>query len=265
MTGCCRSGFKPPIRYRPAGLSTNDLDFSGRMWLASDDNTEIHVRWSDPPYTKWSTAITLAAGISSDDICVTTAFPDGSMGVLWSNQNTKRFGFRVHKNGTSPENWTEDEIPASSSAIPMKEGMADDHLNLAVASDGTLYVAVKTSYDSIDYPLIALLVRQPSGKWDKLYNVDDFGTRGIVLLNEEENRVMVFYTSHFDSEIVCKTSATKRISFGNRQTIITGEERINNVSSTKQILSNEFLILASESGTAKSVCLKWSSNSNKHQ
>ena len=245
--------------------ATIDLDSSGRMWLASDDETEIHVRWSDPPYTKWSTAITLATGISSDDICVATAFPDGSMGVLWSNQNTKRFGFRVHKNGTGPENWTEDEIPASSSAIAMKDGMADDHLNIAVASDGTLYVAVKTSYDTMDYPLIALLVRQPSGKWDKLYNVDDFGTRGIVLLNEEENRVMVFYTSPYDSEIVCKASATKRISFGSRQTIIIGEESINNVSSTKQNINNEILILASESGTAKGVCLQWSSNSIKHK
>jgi hypothetical protein len=235
--------------------ATIDLDSSGRMWLASDDETEIHIRWSDPPYNKWSTAITLVTGISSDDICITTAFPDGSIGVLWSNQNTKRFGFRVHKNGTSPEIWTEDEIPASSSAIDMKDGMADDHLNVAVASDGTLYVAVKTSYDSINYPLIALLVRQPSGKWDNLYNVDDHGTRGIVLLNTEENRVMVVYTSYDEAKIVCKTSATKRISFGNRQTIIIGEESINNVSSTKQNFSNEILILASESGKAKAVLI----------
>ena len=36
----------------------------------------------------------------------------------------------------------------------------------AVAADGTLYAAVKTSYDSSGYPKIALLVRRPNGVWD---------------------------------------------------------------------------------------------------
>ena len=40
--------------------------------------------------------------------------------------------------------------------------MADDHLNVAVASDGTLYAAVKTSYDTAGYPKIAMLVRRLS-------------------------------------------------------------------------------------------------------
>ena len=34
-------------------------------------------------------------------------------------------------------------------------GMADDHMNVAVASDGTLYAAVKTSYDTAGYPKMA--------------------------------------------------------------------------------------------------------------
>lgn len=239
--------------------ATFDLDSFSRMWVASDDETDIHVRWSNPPYVKWSRPLKLVTGISADDICAITAFPEGNIGVLWSNQNTKRFGFRVHKSGTNPENWSENEIPASDSAIPLKGGMADDHLNMAVASNGTLYAAVKTSYDSVGYPLIALLVRQPSGKWDKLYNVDDEGSRGIVLLNEKEDSVMVFYTSYRDDKIVCKTSGTKVISFGARKTIINGGEGINNVSSTKHNFNNEIVILASESGSVKAVRLKWPS------
>lgn len=239
--------------------ATFDLDSSGRMWVASDSETDIHVRWSDPPYGKWSPPLSLATGISADDICAITAFPDGNIGVLWSNQNTKRFGFRIHKSGTSTENWSENEIPASDSAFPLNGGMADDHLNVAVASNGTLYAAVKTSYDSVGYPLIALLIRQPSGEWDKLYNVDDEGSRGIVLLNEKEDSVMVFYTSYRDNKIVCKTSNTKEISFRARKTIINEGEKINNVSSTKQKFNNEIVILASESGSLKSVRLKWPS------
>lgn len=247
-----------PIELENASeTATFDIDTSGQMWVASDAETEIHVRWSDPPYVEWSPPLKLVTGISADDICAITAFPDGDIGVLWSNQNTKRFGFRVHKSGTNPENWSENEIPASDSSIPLKAGMADDHLNMAVASNGTLYAAVKTSYDSVGYPLIALLVRQPSGNWDKLYNVDDEGSRGIVLLNEKEDSVMVFYTSYRDDKIVCKTSDTKVISFGARKTIINGGEGINNVSSTKQNFNNEIVILASESGIVKSVHLKW--------
>src|SRR5690606_7240983 len=73
-------------------------------------------------------------------------------------------------------------------------GMADDHLNVAIASDGTLYVAVKTSYDTSGLTKIGLLVRRPSGTWDNLYHVDYAGTRPIVLLNEMTGRLIVAYT-----------------------------------------------------------------------
>lgn len=233
--------------------ATIDIDTAGRMWLASDDKTEIHIRWSESPYDKWSKPITLANGITIDDICVVSTFPNGSVGVLWSNQLTKRFGFRLHVNGTSPDNWLSDEIPASSSAISWKDGMADDHINIAVASDGTLYAVIKTSYDTQGYPLIGLLVRQPNGKWDKLYNVDDEGSRGIVLLNEEGNCLMVIYSSYRDQKIVYKISNTKNILFGECYTLM--NFNINNVTSTKQNYKNEIVIMASEQGLSKSVQL----------
>ncbi len=234
--------------------ATIDIDSSGRMWLASDDEAEINVRWSDSPYANWSKPITIANGISADDICAILTFPDGSTGVLWSNQKTKRFGFRLHVNGTSPDNWLTDEIPASGSAISLKLGMADDHLNIAVASDGTLYAVVKTSYDTKGYPLVALLVRRSNGKWDKLYNIDDEGSRGIILLNEEEKSLMVIYSSYRDHKIVYKISNAKNISFGERCTLM--NFNVNNVTSTKQNYKNEIVILASEVGTSKSVHLR---------
>ncbi|MEK8227845.1 hypothetical protein NKG05_19735 [Oerskovia sp. M15] len=58
--------------------------------------------------------------------------------------------------------------PAQSSALSLGNGMADDHMNVAVASDGTLYAAVKTSYDTQGATVIALLVRRPGGTWDPL-------------------------------------------------------------------------------------------------
>ena len=135
--------------------------------------------------------------------------------------------------------------------------MADDHLNMAVASDGTLYVAVKTSYDTKGYPLIALLVRRSTGEWDKLYTVDDEGTRPIVLLREKENRVLVVYTASKENAIVCKTSDGGRISFGPRRTLIAGTKRVNNVTGTKQCLTDEAVILAFDKDVVKGVRLKW--------
>ncbi len=239
--------------------ATIDVDSSGRIWLASDNETEIHVRWSDSPYVDWSEPITIATGISADDICAIKAFPDGSIGVLWSNQITKRFGFRLHIHNTNPYNWSADEIPALGSAVSWGRGMADDHLNIAVASDGTLYAAVKTSYDTENYPLMALLVRRPTGSWDKLYNVDDEGSRGIILLNEKKDYVMFVYTSYRDHKIVFRKSNTKLISFGERHTLMNSTNkinRVNNVTSTKQNFNNEIVIIASEKGMARGVRLK---------
>jgi len=237
--------------------ATLDIDTFGRMWLVSDNETEINVRWSDSPYNLWSNPIALATNILADDICALCTFPNGNVGVMWSNQNTKRFGFRMHQYGTKPELWLDDEIPASGSAIELNGGMADDHLNLAVATDGTLYAVVKTSYDSVGYPLIALLVRQPSGIWDKLNVVDDEGSRGIVLLSKNEENVIVVYTSYRDNKIVSKISKTKPICFGKRQTLIEGWKNVNNVTSTKQNFKNEVVVLASELGFARAVQLTW--------
>ena len=100
------------------------------------------------PYSSFSGPVTLATGVAADDIGVVTALPNGQIGVLWSNQNTRLFGFRVHSDGADPSVWSTDEQPASQSALDVGLGMADDHLNVAVAADGTLYAAVKTSYDT---------------------------------------------------------------------------------------------------------------------
>jgi hypothetical protein len=235
--------------------ATIDIDSYGRMWLASDASTTVNVRWSDSPYSSWSSAITIASGISTDDISVITAMPTGKIGVLWSNQSTQRFGFRTHIDGTDPNTWTADEVPASQSAQNVGAGMADDHLNLAVASDGTLYAAVKTSYDATGYPKIALLVRRPSGTWDNLYEVDQAGTRGIILLNEEEGILMQVYTSSEGyNNIVYKQSSLSPISFGPRNTIISGG--VNDVTSTKQNFTSELVLLASSASSAFGVIRK---------
>jgi hypothetical protein len=227
--------------------ATLEVDSTGRMWVAYDVSSTIDVRYSDGLYTNWSAPITVASGINSDDIGAIVAMPNNRIGVLWSNQTTDRFGFRMHFDGTAPTLWSADEVPASQSALGVGGGMADDHLNVAVASDGTLYAAVKTSYDKSGYPKIALLVRRPNGAWDNLYQVDTGGTRPIVVLSEAANRLIVAYTTkEGGGDIVYRESPLGNISFGARQVLIAGS--VNDVTSTKQNFTNNVVFLASGGG-----------------
>ena len=232
--------------------ATIDIDSTGRMWLATENGSNVEVYYSDSPYSSFTGPISpaLASNINDDDISDVIAIPPNKVGVLWSNQTTKRFGFRTHLDGADPNTWSADESPASQSALPIGAGMADDHLNMAVASDGTLYAAVKTSYDTSGYPFMALLVRRPAGTWDNLYALDTSGgTRPIVVLNEAAGTVRVIYTG---SGIVYKESPVSSISFGSAQTLMSGGS-LNNATSTKQNWTNTLVVLAEGGGQANGV------------
>lgn len=223
--------------------ATIDIDSTGRMWLVSDGETTIEARYSDGVYSSFSSPITVASGVNSDDISSVIAMPNGRIGVMWSNQTTKLFGFRTHIDGDAPGNWTADERPASQSALNVGSGMADDHINLKVASDGTLYAAIKTSYDKSGYPCVALLVRRPNGTWDSLYNVDTSGTRGIVELNEAAGWLRVIYTENTGGgDIVYRQSPLGAISFGPVLTMIGSST--NDPTSTKQNVTDSLVVLA---------------------
>jgi hypothetical protein len=222
------------------------------MWVAYDVKSTVEVRYSDGNYSTWSTPITIASGINSDDISTIIALPNGSIGVFWSNQSTDRFGFRLHQDGAAPSIWSVDELPASQSALGVGGGMADDHVHVAVASDGTLYAAVKTSYDRSGYPKIALLVRRPNGAWDNLYAVDNGGTRPIVVLNEAANRLIVAYTTdEGGGDIVYRESPLGTIAFAPRQQLISGG--VNDVTSSKQNVTDDVVFLAAGRSSAKGV------------
>jgi len=238
--------------------ATLDMDSTGRLWIASDVKTTIEVRYADfnSQYANWSAPITVASDINKDDISVVTAMPGNKIAVMWSDQHNDRFGFRVHVDGAAATSWSADEVPAIQSAQNKGGGMADDHMNLAVASNGTLYAAVKTSYDSSGYAKIALLVRRPSGVWDDLYNVDTKGTRPIVILNEAAGKLLVAYTSSDSGgKIYYKESPMNAISFGDRQTLISSS--VNNVTSIKGNFTDDVVVMASGSGKVKSVVFRF--------
>jgi hypothetical protein len=253
-TGSYTAGFIKTIPLDAgAETATIDIDSTGRMWLASDEwdghNGYMNVRWSDPPYNTWSIKQTLnnfgRLNADEDDICAVTAFGGNKIGVLWSNQAEQQFQFRYHLDrNEDPASWQTAEIAASGG------GIADDHLNFAVASDGTVYAAVKTSNDSHNEPTILLLKRDASGVWSN-HSVDSSGTRPIALLSETGGgEITVVYTddTQNDDNIVYKQSPVGTISFGKKYTLISGT--YNNATSTKDNFTDNVVILASNYSSA---------------
>lgn len=236
--------------------ATIDTDGTGRMWIATETPNSIQVRYADHPYDNFSEPITVATGITEDDIAVVTALP-GRVAVMWSNQNTQRFGFRTHLDGAPPTSWTADEVPGSGSALPIGGGMADDHVNVAVADDGTLYAAVKTSYNSASRPVIGLLVRHPNGVWEPLHEVDRRGTRPIVLIDEETDSVRVIYTaSEYLDNILEKVTKLGDLDFsGDAEILVRGA--YNNVTSVKRNADEEVLVLAGGASSAGMAHIEW--------
>ncbi|HQZ84062.1 MAG TPA: hypothetical protein PLB21_00340, partial [Actinomycetota bacterium] len=222
--------------------ATIDIDGNGRMWLATETASAIQVRWADAPFSTFSAAITIASGIDGDDIGVITKLP-GRMGILWSNQQTRRFGFRTHVDGASPSSWsTVENVPASS--LNLGDGVADDHVNVAVSSAGKLYAAVKTSYNSTGATVIALLVRNANGNWDPLREVDTKGTRPIVLIDESTGTLRMLYTASEQLDnILTKVTLLDDPDFsGDAEVALSGA--YNNVTSTKANVGGEALVLA---------------------
>ncbi|MCK6211008.1 hypothetical protein KZX45_10675 [Georgenia sp. EYE_87] len=244
-----------PVSLSGSETATIDIDSTGRMWLASDSRTSVEVRYADSPYRSFSSRTVLASNVTEDDIAVVTAIPGGKIGVLWSNQSTRRFGFRTHADGASPSAWGSDEVPASQSALNIGGGMADDHLNVAVASDGTLYAAVKTSYNRSDRPVIGLLVRRPTGSWDNLREVDDVGTRAIVQLDESTGTLRVLYTesTNFD-DILMKSASTRDLVFPASSTTAM-DGNFNNVTGTKENVPGALMVMASSVSKAHSTVI----------
>ena len=227
---------------------TLDIDSTGVMWVEYDSGSTIQVKYSQYPYSNWTNpSVVLANNIDgSDDIGGLTSLRNGRIGVMWSNQATRRFEFRYHIDGEAPTRWSTMEIALGESPN-VGRGAADDHLNFATASDGTLYAAVKTGYDSSGYPVIVLLKRSPSGTWDPPYPVEKnlSATRPIVILNEVQGLLMVVYLDDAQGgNVVYKESGLSNIAFGSSKVLLSGND-FTNVSSTKNRFSDDIVIMAS--------------------
>src|SRR6185295_7572 len=106
--------------------------------------------------------------------------------------------------------------------------------------DGTLYVAVKSSYDTGGVPHISLLVRRPNGHWDDAYQVNQDGTRPLLLLNEPANLIRV--VDEDQGTIRYRDSPISSIHFGSQKTLMSGS--LNDPTSSKMSWTSDVVVMA---------------------
>jgi len=236
-----------------------EVDSTGKLWLATDHFNWVYVYHADYPYSTFTGPIILTDQTAQGDVNQIVAFPNNTIGVFWGTGLLQRWGFRVHVDGTDPETWLDDEMPASAGFENLN--MADDHVNLALKSDGTLYAAVKPKASSSVVPPLYLLVRRPQaglpgGVWDNaLYPIDPLiggsesgsGRRPQVVIDEDTDKLRVFYHNS-SGNVFFRESDSTNINFGPRQQILTSGYEY--VSTTKDAYSGRLVVLTTKSGTA---------------
>jgi hypothetical protein len=255
------AGFPVNVTRGTVEALTIAKDSTQRLWVTWVESGVVKINWSVTGDTDWGLPVTMpvdatAADVDRDDISAVIAFGTNKIGVIWSNQVTRKDYFAVHRDSDAPNVWQPLETvvpnPGCSGAC------ADDHFSLKTDSQGKVYAAIKTSLTSSSQPLVMLAVRATNGAWSltTFGREGDHHTRPIVLLDEGNNRLFMFATSgESGGTIYGKTAPLDAISFpsgkGDAYIKSSSDTSINNASSTKQNLSptTGLLIVASGQDT----------------
>ncbi|MDH5692026.1 MAG: LamG domain-containing protein, partial [Gammaproteobacteria bacterium] len=242
---------RPSIVSLPNGngaeAATLDIDSTGLMWVVRDVNNTVEVRYSAAPYSDWSAPAVVLDNINVDDIATISQVGTTGIGVMWSNQDIRLFGFSYHSDLDPPNVWSAAEYPGDANALNLGSGLADDHINLATTSDGTLYAAVKSGYNNPNVTTVGLFVRSPAGSWSDLIDIDSTSgsTRPIVAVNEVDSTVSIFFsTDSFGGSIAYREASTTDLVFGLSRTLMSSSV-LTNTSSMKQNYVDSLVIMSS--------------------
>jgi hypothetical protein len=242
-----------PVSVRSGGSQSIAItrDSTGQLWVTFTQGEQVWVNCSLGADNIWHGAFmpSLAGtDVTSDDISGIIAVPESAtVGMMWSNQDDKKFYFSVHRDGDPPTAWQPSEIalpgPGENASYPW----ADNHINLKTLN-GKVYAAVKTSLDALtdtSLPLNMLLVRDMTGAWSNypFGRVSDGHTRPIVVLDQDHgNAYMMATAPQVGGSIYYKMTPLDNIQFplGRGAPILRSstDTDINNVTSTRQNLTS---------------------------
>lgn len=234
--------------------ATIDRDSTGRWCVAYNSERRMWARLSLTSDGKsWTAPIEVTTSpASNDDICAVVALP-GSIGVVWSDQANDAVFLRRHSNQAEPSRWEDIEV------VEQGGKTADDHIHIASAGDGRLFVATKNSVDRTGAPQQVLRVRSADGKWTNhpyaRLTTTAAPTRPIAQLSHDGRRLYLVHTTGLPgrrpphSLIVAQVTPTDRIQVeGPAATILDAAAPVNNVTGSKARLPKErpWIVLASD-------------------
>ncbi len=201
---------------------TIDRDSSGRLWVAWPKAGKVMYSYSDDEGTTWTPGAQLPVQVDNSinegalthaDTVSVIGF-GSRVGIVWSDQDASEAADPVQGNGyyfayadapvadpTVAGNWTLERLPTLNAAG--QNQIADNHINIKDASDGTLYMVGKTGRDTLNcatgqtHPLIEFFRRTTAGTWSTTLvgTVGDCNTRPQVAISEQLQTAYVFLTS----------------------------------------------------------------------
>jgi PKD repeat protein len=246
-------------------------DSTGRLWVAytagSAPGRVVRVVVSDTAQTTFGAPFTPAVdgtAVTTDDIA-TVVSHNGSISVVWSNQNPDATGATAIYAARHPDTSAPEAGWSASEKVLNGPSVADDHISLSGVEGngaGSVFMIVKESADDpahVDSTgLVKLVVLRPSGVWESYVHstVGDDMTRPIILLEPSKGLLHVFATSPVEGGIVYKkTTSMDNPSFatgkGDPFIKLAAHTFINNPTSTKQNITaaSGMLVLASDQKT----------------
>ena len=165
--------------YPTTGISavTNDgenpVSFSrsnnGELWAFQIISGSLIGVCSTDEGVSWTGAITVKSGLNHLKGLVDCApFSSGGtdyMGVCYGENTSANsiFGFLKHEDGVSHNTWTDE----TAELTPFSGTEADDHCNMVVADNGTVYIVTKTDGGGNTVIDNGLYKRSPSGGWQQ--------------------------------------------------------------------------------------------------
>lgn len=162
---------------------------NGELWGFRVNSSQLEGVVSTNGGQSWSGVIVLKTGLNNTALTDCHAFSaDGSdyMGVCYSENSTTNsiVGFLRHQDGTSSSTWTDE----SANLPPYSGTRSDDHINMAVANDGTVYLITKTDGGGGSIVDNGLYKRATNGTW-QLFAVNRGGgwTRPALAIDQSNN------------------------------------------------------------------------------
>ena len=237
-----------PVSVNSGGGSESasiDQDSLGRLWVTYTRGSRVWVARSDSAGVNWTAGFLPAVvdtSIASDDLSAIIAF-GSSVGVMYSDQASRRFWFAIHDDADPDDLWRLEDATATLSSV-------DDHINLKqLVGDpqGRIHAAVKTSANDVagapsSAPLVGVLSRTGTssgqGTWQfaTAGTIADDHTRPIIMIDSTNQELYFFATSPGDGgDIVYKRSPLGSISFpaGRGQPFVDAAPVVNNASGAK--------------------------------